>query len=330
MWDGWLEIEGLSGMRSWAHLLGTLCPPTGSATLPKLRMLYIENSELPAGAMQGCPPLPALTQLRLERCTGEAAGGGAAANAAAAAAAAGPGPSGTPVSAAAAGAVLCSAPRVDTLQLAECFQGQLPVELASMREVTKLDLSCNGLTDLPAGAWLAGEVTREWVLTARCIGGSCTAPCQCDAVLLQHGCTCECDAEVRCSRCAETAPLIAVCPLCRTAQPVIRPADHVASRKPVRHPSVCFVCCHQPNSSGAQQQLVRDCMLLVICCKGGAGIAPARHGSCPCIGSPAVQAAAAPVLAGRMPPTASQVAAVNCTSSAPSAWDLPMLQAAGA
>ena len=62
-WDGRageLELEGLAGLRSWAQLLGMLLPPAGNAPL---RTLRIERSELPAGALVVCPPLPEMTPL---------------------------------------------------------------------------------------------------------------------------------------------------------------------------------------------------------------------------------------------------------------------------
>lgn len=149
LWDGkvagWLSIQGLRGMRSWTQLLSALCPPAG--TVP-LRTLHLKDCELPTDAMQGCPPLPALIQLRLSHCTADAT------------VATTHGPPGAPLAGSAAAALLRAAPRVQMLGMDSCFQEQLPTELAAMRGITKLDLLANDLTDVPPGAWLAGELSR--------------------------------------------------------------------------------------------------------------------------------------------------------------------------
>lgn len=149
LWDGkvagWLSIQGLRGMRSWTQLLSALRPPAGTAPL---RTLHLKDCELPTDAMQGCPPLPALIQLRLSHCTADAT------------VATTHGPPGAPLAGSAAAALLRAAPRVQMLGMDSCFQEQLPTELAAMRGITKLDLSANDLTDVPPGAWLAGGLSR--------------------------------------------------------------------------------------------------------------------------------------------------------------------------
>lgn len=147
-WGSVVKVEGLTGLRSWAHLLSALCPPAGNAMLHSLHVLHILDSELPAEAMQGCPPPPALFELHLHNCTDGPVG---------AAAPDGPGALSAPLSTAAAGALLRSAPLLCSLSLRGSFRGQLPEELASLHGLITLDLSRNGLTDLPPWPWLAGE-----------------------------------------------------------------------------------------------------------------------------------------------------------------------------
>ncbi|KAL4434024.1 hypothetical protein ABPG75_000465 [Micractinium tetrahymenae] len=129
--QGSLVITGLAGLSSFAQLLGALCRPAGDAPL---RRLHLTCCELPAGAMEGCPPLPHLTWLHLERCT---SGGG------------------TPLSGDAVGSLLRAAPRLATVCLSSCCDGALPDALTASRGLRLLELTLNRLTDLPPGPWLA-------------------------------------------------------------------------------------------------------------------------------------------------------------------------------
>lgn len=162
-WDGQageVALEGLAGLRSWAQLLAALRPPAGDAPL---RVLRIERCDLPAEAVDGCPPLPDLTELFLDRCTGGAGGGD--------------GQPAAPLGAAAAGALLHAAPRLEALAIRSCLHGELPAALAAMRGLTLLDLTSNKLTDLPPGDWLAGAAAAGGAPAPCPACRCCVAPC---------------------------------------------------------------------------------------------------------------------------------------------------------
>lgn len=97
-----------------------------------LQNLRLSDCLISAAAVACCTPLAAVSQLQLHRCEALADDWEAAL-----------------------AALLCQMPLLSCLNVSECFRGELPSSLIAHSGLSQLELSRNGLSELPSGPYLA-------------------------------------------------------------------------------------------------------------------------------------------------------------------------------